>query len=231
MFILGFALFLAALCLLPGQSGFLTPLSGGQAKPEAVQVHDDLLRFHVKAHSNSPEDQEVKNYVARRVLTRFQPEWSRCRSSAELGLLLAENSPVLESVAREILQECGFAYDVDVSLVRDVFPARFYEGKLYPPGEYAALYMVIGEGRGENWWCVLFPPLCFNLLPPLAADDAGENLPEDEQMGGNAADKAGVAEGRENEKGCESGSAAGEQEGSQRKWRFWLWEVFLGKKR
>ena len=107
VFILGFALFLAALCLLPGQSGFLTPLSGGQAKPEAVQVHDDLLRFHVKAH-NSPEDQEVKI-----MLPGYLPAFnrmSRCRSSAELAFF-AENSPVLESVAREILQECGFAYD------------------------------------------------------------------------------------------------------------------------
>ncbi len=204
-----------------------------QVLQEVVQTHD-MLRFHVRAHSNSPRDQKIKNDVAQKVLAYYQPEWSRCRSSDELSLLLAENSTALENVTREILQAYGCPYDVHVSLVRDVFPARCYEGKLYPPGEYAALYLIIGEGRGENWWCVLFPPLCFSVVPSLtAADEQGSSLHADGYAEENNAVQAGAGLDRENRKEDREKSNVDvvDQEKRSHGWRFWLWEVLTKKRR
>ena len=204
-----------------------------QAPQETVQVHD-MLRFHVRAHSNSPRDQKIKNYVAQKVLAYYQPEWSRCRSSDELSLLLTENSTALEGVTRKILQAYGCPYDVHVSLVRDVFPARCYEGKLYPPGEYTALYLVIGEGRGENWWCVLFPPLCFSIVPSLAAEDEqgqGDNLFADGYAEKNSAIQVPAETNGKNRKEdrTEDKVDVVDQEKRPRGWRFWLWEVITKK--
>lgn len=148
-------------------------LTGSLETLPAAQV-PDLLRFHVRAHSNSPRDQKIKNDVAQKVLARYRARWTRCQSSDELGMIIMQDSAALASYAREILQSYGCFYDVKVSLVRDIFPARCYEGKLYPPGEYTALFLIIGEGRGENWWCVLFPPLCFSIAPPTLATAEGE---------------------------------------------------------
>jgi stage II sporulation protein R len=125
----------------------------------------DIIRFHVKANSNSPVDQGIKNYLAEKIIRLYEPVWSQCGSSEELRLLLSENEEAMENTARIILAEQGFTDDVHVSLQKGLFPARFYAGAFYPPGEYEALYMVIGEGAGENWWCVLFPPLCFAVVP------------------------------------------------------------------
>jgi stage II sporulation protein R len=181
IFVIEMVLFIIIFCLPAGQTGFWAAPGGGQAVPDKVQA-GEILRFHVRAHSNAPQDQEIKNYVARKILARFQPVWGCCHDSSELGRLLMQTKPEIAGAARAALQEKGFDHDVAVSLTHDLFPARFYEGQLYPPGEYTALYLVIGEGCGENWWCVLFPPLCFNLLPPLAAADAETGLQENGQQ-------------------------------------------------
>ncbi len=225
VFVLEMVLFLIIFCLPAGQTGFWAARCGGQATPDKVQV-GEILRFHVRAHSNAPQDQEIKNYVARKILARFQPVWSCCRDSCELGRLLVQTKPEIAGAARLALQEKGFDYDVAVSLTRDLFPARFYEGQLYPPGEYTALYLVIGEGCGENWWCVLFPPLCFNLLPPLAADEAETGLRENEQAEKNAPDgrRVAVSPKKVDKERKAPAGPAGQQDSEQREWRFWLWE-------
>lgn len=267
---LALILLLFALLCLPGLFSLLKNLSSRQvpAPPEivskhddlhdggrcaenggdrgVVSEHDDLLRFHVRAHSNSPGDQKIKNLAAQKILARYRSEWGRCRSAAELSFLLAENSAGLENETRKILRECGCPHDVQVSLVRDIFPARCYEGKLYPPGEYAALYLVIGEGRGENWWCVLFPPLCFSALPSFEAEaDDGEAGPIIELPPAGSAQKRSTGTARasgispvlaadekngQGERRKSSGDSV-EQEKPTCRWRFWLWEMISNKRR
>ena len=190
-----------------------------QAPPDR---NHDILRFHVRAHSNRPGDQRIKNFVAQKVLTHFQPEWSRCRSSDELRSFLVENSTALEDVTRKTLQACGSSHDVQVFLTREMFPARCYEGRLYPPGEYAALYLIIGEGRGENWWCVLFPPLCFSAAPFLLEDDEELHPVSNRQAKkyGNVVTQVAAAE---------EGKEIFRREKPSCRWRFWLWD-FLRRK-
>ncbi len=214
----------------------------GYSHAQQIQTQD-MLRFHVRAHSNSPRDQEIKNLVAQRVLVHYQQEWSNCRNSDELAHFLTENRVALEEVAREIMRDYGCAYDVEASLSRDVFPARCYEGRLFPAGEYTALYLIMGEGRGENWWCVLFPPLCFSSISPLVTGDEEQKQEDGKQegllTGGSAggkntgADYAPAAAGKKNSKKAQKKDSVDlvEQEKPSYKWRFWLWDVITKKRR
>ena len=210
------ALLLAALASLL----FFSPRPGGAGclplRPAGAGAEEEILRFHVRADSNSIPDQQAKNAVAAAILQHFAPAWHACTEREELEQILARDLEKMAEKARAVLQERGMEEDVAVTLGRSTFPARLYGGRYYPPGEYASLVLVIGTGRGENWWCVIFPPLCFNLFPA-----PGEILPG----GGRAAERAGSAPG------TDSGPACREQpeqkNGGEKKWRFWLAEYFV----
>jgi stage II sporulation protein R len=204
---------------------FEFPVSRAGEKTEEVRV-EDILRLHVKANSNSPEDQALKNYLARTIVSMYKPLWSECSSIEDLHSLLLEESKTIETAATGILQKKGCPHAVKVSLGKDIFPARFYEGKLYPPGEYEALKMIIGEGNGENWWCVLFPPLCFNLLPSPSSNvtDANETLSDagkDQQSYGESKISGAQYTGQEKV------GLTGAKQNRKIKLRSWLWDTFL----
>ncbi|MDO9534142.1 MAG: stage II sporulation protein R [Bacillota bacterium] len=180
----------------------------------------DIIRFHVKANSNSPGDQGIKNYLAEKIIRLYEPVWSQCESSEELRLLLSENEEAMENTAREILAEKGFTYDVNVSLEKGLFPARFYAGEFYPPGEYEALYMVIGEGTGENWWCVLFPPLCFAVVPSPSLSMGNA----DHEQAGQKAELSLAESGKKDDFDNKVGK---KNSGNEKiKIRFWVIELF-----
>ncbi len=153
-------------------------------KEKGIVQPAEVIRFHVKAHSNSPEEQRIKNYLAQKTVALYGSRWGSCCNREELRSILSGDQKGLEVMACKTLAENGFEHDVRVSLEKGFFPARLYEGTLYPPGEYEALYMIIGDGAGENWWCVLFPPLCFSVVPQPPGEDTtvkatgekGENI-------------------------------------------------------
>ncbi|MEW5919478.1 MAG: stage II sporulation protein R [Bacillota bacterium] len=189
-----------------------TPLAGEQDQPE-------ILRFHVRADSNSLPGQQVKNEVAAAILQRFAPAWHGCTSREELYRVLAEELEAMAETARTILREQGFDQDVAVLLGKSTFPARLYEGNYYPPGEYEALVVVIGAGRGENWWCVIFPPLCFNVLPAPANISATGEKNQHTEIQDEAVHDDGTLS-------CKGESKRGETGSGEKKWRFWLVEYF-----
>ena len=100
---------------------------------------DKLIRFHVIANSDSEEDQNLKLKVRDAIINYLQPK-------------------LLES---DIILENGYNYDVKVGIDYSKFPTKQYSNVVLPAGEYKALRIIIGEGKGKNWWCVMFPPLCF----------------------------------------------------------------------
>lgn len=209
--------------------------AGEKMEMEEVRA-EDIIRLHVKANSNSPEDQALKNYLARTIVNMYKPFWSECSSIGELHSLLFEESKTIETVANEILQKKGCSYAVKVSFGKDTFPARFYEGKLYPPGEYEALKLIIGEGNGENWWCVLFPPLCFNLLPSPSLDaidatDKSETLMDGRNTYERRDNQSYGAGGISGDKytGREKAELNGANENRKIKLRSWLWDTFIKK--
>lgn len=148
--------------------------SGGTAVSGTVQ--EGIIRFHVIANSDSEADQELKlevrNQVLARLQTRLAEQVSREMTRMEemelteeqrLALtrsFIAENLNQIEIWAEDAITAEGFGYPVKATLGITWIPDREYDGIYFPSGNYEALNLVIGEGKGQNWWCVIFPPLC-----------------------------------------------------------------------
>lgn len=142
-------------------------------QPRAQKCEDidksEIYRLHIIANSNSPEDQSVKLAVRDEIL-RFEKELfdDSINSAHDAKQLLMENADRIYEIAESTLRENGFSYGLRISTGIYDFPDRTYKGTLYPAGKYDALRLVLGDGKGENWWCVMFPPLC------IIDDDAGK---------------------------------------------------------
>ena len=143
----------------------LLPL--GERKASA----DNVLRLHILANSNADEDQAVKLLVRDALLANMKP----CQSQQEAEAYVLANGKALLRVVEDTLAENGFAYGAQLILGESSFPDRVYDGTLYPAGSYFALRVILGAGEGNNWWCVLFPPLC------IVTRDA-EPLPDAEDI-------------------------------------------------
>lgn len=124
------------------------------------EISDKVVRLHVLANSDSEEDQALKYRVRDAVLGRLTAlmRTSEDRSQAE-GIIRGQLLE-LEELARREIAAAGYDYPVTAQLQELDFPTREYESFTLPAGEYLALQLVIGEGAGQNWWCVVFPPLC-----------------------------------------------------------------------
>ncbi|MDR1559419.1 MAG: stage II sporulation protein R [Clostridiales bacterium] len=120
-----------------------------------------VIRFHVLANSDSAEDQALKLEVRDAILSRLETELSASRSVDETRRIIESKLPMIESDAAAFIKDRGYNYPVKASLTKDFFPTKTYGDITFFPGEYEALRVVIGEGEGRNWWCVMFPPLCF----------------------------------------------------------------------
>ena len=132
-----------------------------------------VVRLHVLANSDSEEDQALKLLVRDRVLAQAQAflEQSEGRDQAEE--LLRRQLPALEKAAALEIAAQGYGYPVTAELTETRFPTREYDGFSLPAGRYLALRIVIGQGSGQNWWCVVFPPLCTAASAGLPASAGG----------------------------------------------------------
>lgn len=149
---------LAEIALLLFLAAFLA--SGAMALQTGRELSDKVVRLHVLANSDSPEDQELKLKVRDRILAYAEPLLAGAADRREAEALLRERAPELERVAAGEIRANGYDYAVTVALEETAFPTREYEGFTLPAGKYLALRAVIGAGEGRNWWCVVFPPLC-----------------------------------------------------------------------
>lgn len=122
---------------------------------------DDAIRIHIRANSNSEIDQTVKMAVVEQVVQTLTPKLAQCNGRAEALSAINSALPAVKSAADNVLAELGFSYRATVSLRKEQFPVRKYGDFLFPDGVYDALIVELGEGTGDNWWCVAFPPLCF----------------------------------------------------------------------
>lgn len=124
-------------------------------------LSDSLIRFHVIANSDSEEDQAVKVKVKDEVVKRMQYLLKNSQSVDISRDIIKENMEEIRELAETVLRENGFTEQVTIALQQQEFPLKKYGDIVLPPGEYEALIIRIGEAQGKNWWCVLFPPLCF----------------------------------------------------------------------
>lgn len=139
------------------------------------EISDKVVRLHVLANSDSEEDQALKLRVRDKVLERTTALLERSADRREAEGYLRGSLLELEEIAAEEIAAAGYDYPVTAELTDTRFPTKEYDGFSLPAGEYLALRIVIGEGGGQNWWCVVFPPLCTTAAAdvPAAALAAG----------------------------------------------------------
>lgn len=124
-------------------------------------ISEKLIRFHVLANSNTDVDQELKMKVKDEVLKYISPMLEKSESLEESREILKKEDKNIINIAEEFIKKEGFNYSVETTLTRENFPVKEYGNIVLPQGEYEAYRILIGNGQGENWWCVMFPPLCF----------------------------------------------------------------------
>ena len=125
-------------------------------------IYDNVLRLHVLANSDSSEDQALKLEVRDRILEETATLFKDCKTKDEAREAVESNLDKIREVAEQTVREAGYEYGVSVSLGEEEYPTKNYEECCFPAGEYLSLRVMIGEAEGENWWCVLFPPLCID---------------------------------------------------------------------
>lgn len=153
-------------------AAFLTAPSAAERAAQE-RIASEILRFHVLANSDGREDQEEKLRVRDAVIRELQPVLASADSKQETKELVKGELDHIEEVALGIVSP----RTVDVSLKTDWFPEKTYGGCTFPEGEYEALRIEIGEAAGHNWWCVLYPGLCFtDVVRPVVSEQGKETL-------------------------------------------------------
>ncbi len=136
----------------------------------SVGQNSEYLRIHIRANSNSEIDQAVKYQVKDAVVEALIPILSSCQTKQEAEQTLQKNFSLIESVANNVLLKNGFSYKAKARLASEEFPTRSYDGLVLEQGFYDALILDLGTGEGNNWWCVVYPPLCFLKSNPTGQD-------------------------------------------------------------
>lgn len=131
-------------------------------------IRDKMLRMHVIANSDSVEDQNLKLKVRDAVLSKGKEIFDGSVTADEAVERITPHIDLLEKTAKETILNEGFEYDVNVTVQKEYFKTRTYDNSVtLPAGYYTAVKVVIGEGNGQNWWCIMFPPMC---LPAAEAE-------------------------------------------------------------
>lgn len=150
-----------------------------QAKAKAHQINspstdlvDSMIRLHVIANSNSTADQTLKYQVRDAIINELQQDLANAADPQEAEQRICAEKDYIMNTAEKVIRSHGFSYPVSVSLEDRYFPTKQYGDLTFPPGTYRALCVEIGKSEGRNWWCVLFPCLCF-------VDETTAVVPED----------------------------------------------------
>ncbi|MBG9735127.1 stage II sporulation protein R [Paenibacillus alvei] len=239
VFVLGLAIaVLATGALMRWDNGRAAAVDGGnetiqkQMIEKQDHIPEDAIRLRILANSDSDNDQRVKRIVRDRIVEQMNG-WLKTEEKPstreEARKLIAAHINDLKQTAERVLGEEGLAYGAKVKLGEVSFPAKWYGGEVYPAGLYEALLVTLGEGSGQNWWCVLFPPLCFVDGNTAQAQVNEGNSDETASTKGGEKDKSSsssvgesVTVDAKNSTGAQSQST-GETGGTEVK--FFLWEA------
>ncbi len=134
----------------------ISPIAG------AENLYGSVIRIHVIADSDSPQDQEQKLLVRDRIVEYAKEHFSKVENVDQAKKEIEKNQKEICQVAKSALQEVGCQDEVEVSLTREYYPTREYQSLFLPSGSYLSLQVKIGSASGRNWWCVLFPPMCLD---------------------------------------------------------------------
>ncbi|MHA6481405.1 stage II sporulation protein R [Paenibacillus sp. strain BS8-2] len=182
-------------------------------------IPTEAIRLRILANSDSAADQLVKRIVRDEVVKAMNGWATGQQSIEEARLTIQSKLPELQGIVADVLASRGFAYTSSSELGLVDFPTKMYGNKVYPAGQYEALLITIGEGKGQNWWCVLFPPLCF-VDAATGEASAAEATVADDSAAADTTLKAGADE-------ADAGSAAEQtaDSGEAPKAKFFIWEM------
>lgn len=173
------------------------------------EIPEEALRLRILANSDTPQDQwlkrEIRDEVVQQITIWVKDLKDIDQAREEVQLSLSD----IDNLVQEVVESRGFTYSAEVEYGEITFPSKLYGNKFYPAGQYEGLLITIGEGQGDNWWCVLFPPLCF-------VDFGTGEVTDSEQEAGKNQSRDGSATGAEN----------GEEMESEVEVRFFLAEMF-----
>lgn len=127
-------------------------------KNESVRIPDSSIRFRVLANSNSPKDQKIKEEVRDIMQKKLYNLLANTSSIKDAREIINENMDEFNNILSDEMKNKGYSYKIDYGMHE--FPEKTYKGVVYQAGEYESLLVTLGNGEGNNWWCVLFPPLC-----------------------------------------------------------------------
>ncbi len=134
------------------------------------KIYESVVRLHVLANSDSEEDQTLKLKVRDAILSYMSPLVIDSKNREEAMSIISNEMEKIEEIAKDTILSEGYSYNVEGTLTLEEYPTRNYESMSFPSGEYISLRVLIGNAEGQNWWCVLFPPLCLS-----AATETGTN--------------------------------------------------------
>lgn len=145
-------------------TGARGPVMSGMTTTGARVIPHDSIRLRILANSDRPQDQLIKREIRDAIVQQMNAWVGKLENPQSLNqarVLITAHLPEIDRLVGAELARRGIAYDHQVELASVPFPTKMYGGLVYPAGNYEALRVTLGEGKGQNWWCVLFPPLCF----------------------------------------------------------------------
>ena len=142
------------------------------------RISDDVFRLHILANSDNEEDQQLKLKVRDAVLKKGQNVFTDCSSLEDIIASCESNIDLFEETATECIKENGYHYSVNAYVDKEYFNTREYEEITLPSGIYNALKIEIGEAKGHNWWCVMFPAICLSAV----SDSEMNNILDEEEI-------------------------------------------------
>jgi stage II sporulation protein R len=170
-------LLLIAILLICSLSALLVRANARHNQALQTGIAEDIIRFHVIANSDSDEDQKLKLIVRDRLVQELSPQLSATATLQEAKALISTNLEEIQALALQTIIDQGYNYTVKVTLEECYFPLKVYGSYTFPPGNYEALRVQIGKAEGKNWWCVMFPPLCFvDETYGIVDESSGEQL-------------------------------------------------------
>ncbi len=146
---------------------FMCLISMSKFNVSCDKIKDDVLRLHIRANSDSEFDQELKLKVRDRILNDTGDMFYSVMTYEEAVEKTNEALPKIIESAKDEIKNQGYDYDVKANLDYSYFGTRHYDGYTLPAGNYMALNLEIGEGKGQNWWCVMFPSICLSSATKL----------------------------------------------------------------
>ena len=151
----------------------------------STDIANSVFRLHVIANSDTPEDQNLKYKVRDNLLDYMNKICKNTKTKQEAISIVEKNKDTFEQIASNTIKEQGYDYPVKINIGNFEFPTKNYGDISLPAGYYDALRVEIGESKGQNWWCVMFPPLCFvdissGVVPEESKELMEDNLSEEE---------------------------------------------------